>query len=122
MMCSQTYQRLKAIDSSDSISMHCFINCQNVSIAVDMFAVVSVFYFLFMAGLLMLLLRVTKGGKLFTITFSIQMQRYSDIVGFVTTFFNAALLGFAFGDIPWKLSVLGTIFLMITHVAALRRE
>ena len=28
---SDEYQRLKAIDSSDSISMHCFINCQNVS-------------------------------------------------------------------------------------------
>eukprot|EP00944_MAST-04C_sp_MAST-4C-sp1_P012125 g12125.t1 len=122
MMVSQIYQNLKSFDDLNSKSMRCHISCQQVSIAADVFASMCMLYFLLMGSLLVLLLLTVNGRKLFTIKYAIQLQRYGDIVGFVVAFFNAALLGFAFGDVTWKLSVIGAIVLTATHIATLRHN
>eukprot|EP00944_MAST-04C_sp_MAST-4C-sp1_P003967 g3967.t1 len=122
MMISQVYQNLKSFDNFDSKSMRCHISCQQVSIAADVFASMCMLYVLLMSSLLVLLLLTANGRKLFTMKYTIQLQRYGDVVGFVVAFFNAALLGFAFGDVAWKLSVIGAIALTVTHVATLRHN
>ena len=123
MVSSQTYQELKSIDKSyPKIATHCFINCRRISIAADCFVTLSIIYFMCITSLLILLIHVFNGGKLVTITTCIQVQHFSNIPGLLITFFNMALVCFAFGDVTWKISVAGTILLLGTHIFTLRNE